>query len=312
MLGCRVDFESDHRDLMQLAVHAFAGLPAHRLARAPPLRVRLRLAASDSVWPRNGPPAPVLSGGAGILCGTIDARNFALVVPAAGAALVSASRSMLAHPVTLRYELIEFALLTLAARANRLMPLHAACLGLNGRGALVLGASGAGKSTLALQSVLHGLDFLAEDSLFVDAHLRATAVSAFLHIRCDARGARETAAVRLLRRAPVIRRRSGVRKYEVDLRRARVPLARAPLRLAAVVVLSARRAGAHPLLRPLTARGLLLALRREQPYAATQPGWVRFCRQLRALPAFEMRRGRQPRDSALALRAMLSQSGEPR
>ena len=36
------------------------------------------------------------------------------------------------------------AVFTLAARVQQLVPLHAACVGLKGRGVLIMGASGAG------------------------------------------------------------------------------------------------------------------------------------------------------------------------
>ncbi len=63
-----------------------------------------------------------------------------------------------------RYDLMEFAAYTLAARSGGLVPLHAACIGRAGRGALVLGDSGAGKSTLCVRAVAAGFDFLAEDA----------------------------------------------------------------------------------------------------------------------------------------------------
>jgi hypothetical protein len=57
---------------------------------------------------------------------------------------------MLRFPYHARYELIEFAVFTLAARAQGLVPLHAACVGEEGRGLLLMGESGAGKSTASL------------------------------------------------------------------------------------------------------------------------------------------------------------------
>lgn len=40
---------------------------------------------------------------------------------------------------------------------------HAAAVGVNGRGVLIIGRSGAGKSTTGLQCLLHGLDYLGDD-----------------------------------------------------------------------------------------------------------------------------------------------------
>ena len=303
VLGCGVLFDSNQRGLLRLAEQAFAGLPARRIvSSAPRLQVHLRLLAHDRPFPAGGPPRPVMTSGGGLLSASIDAANFALLAPAAGVALVSTSASMMRFPYLLRYELIEFAVLTLAARARGLMPLHAACIGARGRGVLLLGASGTGKSTLAIQALEHGLDYLAEDAVFVDASLRADAVPAFLHARCDSRDA---VVARIARHAAVIRRRSGVRKFEIDLRRSRARIARAPLALAAVVVLSARRGGRGRTLRELSGTRMLRALERDQPYAAATVEWRAFRRRLQALPAYELRRGAHPRDSALAIRALL-------
>lgn len=48
------------------------------------------------------------------------------------------------------------------ARSGALM-VHAASVGMQGRGALIIGRSGAGKSTTGLQCLLHGMDYLGDD-----------------------------------------------------------------------------------------------------------------------------------------------------
>src|SRR5258708_6306038 len=93
---------------------------------------------------------------------------------------------MLRFPYHIRYELIEFAVFMLACRAQRLVPMHAACVGLDGRGILLMGPSGSGKSTVALHCLLAGFDFLSEDSVFVASKsMGATGVANFLHVRED-------------------------------------------------------------------------------------------------------------------------------
>ena len=54
-------------------------------------------------------------------------------------ALICVSNAMLRHRYHARYELVELAFLTLAARAQSLVPLHAACVGANGKGVLLMG-----------------------------------------------------------------------------------------------------------------------------------------------------------------------------
>ena len=190
----------------------------------------------------------MLSSGAGLLCGHVDAHSFVVIDPRAASALVQVADTRLVHRQLVRYELIEFAVVTLAARTHDLVPLHAGCVAARGRGILLIGSSGSGKSTLALHAALSGLDFLAEDSVFVQsAALRATGLGAFVHAREDALGLIDDPGVRqAIRRTPRIRRRSGVRKHEIDLRRGLALLAPEPVRIVATVVLSARRARGTP------------------------------------------------------------------
>src|SRR5258708_36266490 len=128
---------------------------------------------------------------------------------------------MLRFPYHTRYEVIEFAVFTLASRAQRLVPLHAACVGLDGRGILLMGPSGSGKSTVALQCLLDGFDFLSEDSVFVAPNsMRATGTANFLHVREDSLcWLGRSRARSMIRNSPIIRRRSGAGQFERDLPR---------------------------------------------------------------------------------------------
>src|ERR1700728_511281 len=308
LLGARFRFESNSVRLLQLVDQAFAGLPRHRLsARSPRLLVRLQLTPRRR-RPSAAPPPPLNTyAGPGFLCGAIDESNLAVISPAQGSALVVISRDMLRHAYHLRYELIEFAVYVLAARALRLVPLHAAAVGVRGRGLLLMGDSGAGKSTVALHCLLQGLDLLSEDAVFVAPDgCAATGIASFLHLQ--RRGLRFLpghAGARRIRSSPVIRRRSGAEKYEVDLRRSGYRLAAAPLSIQALVFLSKRRAGDDRVLVPLAARPRAARLAALQPYAAAQPGWRRFKESLAAVRTFELRRGSHPRVAVAALRSLL-------
>jgi energy-coupling factor transporter ATP-binding protein EcfA2 len=230
--------------------------------------------------------------------------------PRQRAGLIVVPHALLRHPYHIRYELLEFAVYVLAARAQRLVPLHAACVGCGGRGVLVLGASGSGKSTLVVHCLLAGLDFLAEDSVLVrSAGLLANGVANFLHLRSDSlRFLDREARGSVLRGAVVIRRRSGVKKLEVDLRGPAFRLAKGPLRIRAVLFLSTRRARSGRMLVPIRRTTLLERLAASQRYAAQQPGWQDFSRRVGALPAYELRRGTHPRESVDALRELLAAS----
>jgi hypothetical protein len=154
---------------------------------------------------------------------------------------------------------------------------------------------------------LEGFEFLSEDSVFVAPEsLRATGVANFLHVRPESlRWVQAARDVAYIRNSPLIRRRSGVAKYELDLRQGGYRLASSPLQIAATIFLSARRAGAQPLLRPLARSELLKRLAAAQGYAANLPGWATLKRKLAGVGAFELCRGAHPREAAAALRQLM-------
>jgi hypothetical protein len=124
----------------------------------------------------------------GLIIATIDASNYSVVAPALRSALVVASPAMVARPYDLRCELLEFAVFTLVARDQPVLPLHAACVGLRDRAVLLLGESGAGKSTATLRCLLAGLGVLAEDVVFIEPRrLAVTGVPNYLHLRLERR-----------------------------------------------------------------------------------------------------------------------------
>jgi hypothetical protein len=298
--------------LLDLAVEAFGALPQQQFSRQPlKLEVRLLLSNQRQTWRRgSAPPSPLLSAGAGLLCATIDAGNFAVVDVPMSRALISVSRAMLEHPYYARYELIELAFLTLAARAQSLVPLHAACVGANGKGVLLMGASGTGKSTLSLHALAGGLQVLSEDSAFVAPEsLRITGVANYLHVVPNALTFLQPGALRqTIESSRIIRRRSGTRKFEVDLRELRGPRIRGPLRLSATVFLSRRTAGAARTLEPLEPEIFIRRLRREQPYALGRSNWSEFERRVVDVPSYELRRTEHPAAAVLQLQSLLESS----
>jgi hypothetical protein len=154
---------------------------------------------------------------------------------------------------------------------------------------------------------MQGFDMLSEDAVFVAPDtMLATGVANFLHVRSDAlRWLRKTRGAAAIRKSPVIRRRSGVRKFEVDLRRGAYRLAASPLKITAVVFLSPQSAAARPLLEPLSKSDLLTRLTAAQTYAANQPNWAAFRKGVLALGAFELRRGSHPFEAVDALETLL-------
>jgi hypothetical protein len=309
LLGARILFESNDRALLRLVDGAFAGLPRHRLAtRVPDLRIKILLSDRPPTVRRVAPAPLALVSAGDLLGGATGTSNFVILSPRERTALVVVSPSMMAYPYHIRYELIEFAVFTLAARVQRLVSLHAACVGIGGRGVLMMGPSGAGKSTVALQCLLDGFEFLSEDSVFVAARtMRATGIANFLHTRADSlRWVGRPAEATAIRAAPVIRRRSGARKYEIDLRREPFKLASRPLKIVSIVFLSSKSAGTNRLLNPLSPAALRQRLGIMQAYGASQPQWQTFTKNVSRLATFELLRGHHPMDSVEALRTLLA------
>ncbi len=306
LLGGRFTFESNSHQLLGLAAAAYARLPRHRLAaEAPNLRVGLLVTSGGRA--RFAPPPLMTFSAAGFVGGASGSSSLIMVAPRQRSALVAVSADMLRFPYHTRYELIEFAVFTLASRVQGLVSLHAACVGSGNRGLLLMGPSGSGKSTVALQALLQGFDFISEDSTLVaPATMLATGVANFLHVRADTlRWVSQARDIAAIRDSPVITRRSGVKKFEVDLRLGGHRLATSPLKLVGAVFLSAKNARGGRLLNPLSRRELLAKLTTTQVYAAQQPHWAAFCRKMAGLGAFELRRGRHPREAVEALGELL-------
>ncbi len=312
LLGADFHFDSNAPALCELVKAAYGGLPRQRLKTKPPrITVMLALLRGGAPTPVAEPAAASMISGPGYLCAANGASSFAIVSPAERAGLVSLSAGMLRYPYHARYEYLEFAVFMLAARVQGLVPLHAACIGRKGEGVLLMGPSGSGKSTAALHCLLRGMEFLAEDAVFVaPEELVATGVANYLHLcRNSLQWLRRTAVYSQIRSSPLIRRRSGVRKFEVDLRREPFNLAATPLRVKAVVILSARSARPQTLLRALPATQISSALTLNQPYAAQRPEWASFVRRIEALPVFTLRRGSHPNDAVDAIETLLQSHG---
>jgi energy-coupling factor transporter ATP-binding protein EcfA2 len=309
ILGGRFLFSSQSEALLDLVETTYGGLPEHVLpGMAAGFHVELRLVHRNQRAP-HVPPVVQMQSGPGLLCGVMDASNYVVLVPAQRKALIVASEDMLIDPYHLRYELIEFAVFTLATRGMDLVPLHGACVGRRGRGLLLLGSSGSGKSTLALNSLLNGLDFLAEDAVFVRPDgLLATGVPNYLHVKVDALALiEEEYTRRWIGAAPVIRRRSGIEKFEVDLRTSLGRLAESPMALAGAVFLSDQQAdGSDASLSRMPSDKAVARLTADQPYAAGQPGWQTFLQRLLEEGVYELRRGAHPGASVDALLPLLA------
>ncbi len=308
LLGARLVFESESAELMRLVDWAYAGLPRHTLsARVPRLAVRLVLGGNAGSR-KSAAPAPLAtSSGVGILCGASPKTSMAAVCPAGRSALVVVERELLRFPYHLRYELIEFAVFTLVARAQNLMPLHAACVGSGGRGLLLLGASGAGKSTAMLHCALAGMHMISEDSLFVTPDtLRATGVAELSahspRVASLPAGAAGRRAASLPDHTPPQRRGEIGNRPQATAFSSRAPTGRAGRRGgAALAECRSRSVSDHVEIAPAPcpSAGHPAVCRRPAGLAAVLAGGRR------TLPAFELSRGRHPNETVQVLRQLL-------
>jgi hypothetical protein len=136
--------------------------------------------------------------------------------------------------------------------------------------------------------------------------MRATGTSNFLHVRADSLRWLEKGRNRILiQKSPVIQRRSGVTKFEVDLRRKQFRLAPAPLKIEAVAFLTATSGRPQSLLRSMSKSEMLGKITALQGYGARLPQWQTFSRKLGNIKALEVRRGSHPMEAVQALRSLL-------
>ncbi len=308
LLGADFEFETGSPQLRRLVEWAYGGLPEHRLpSPAPRIHVKLVLGSKPQRGRSARAPRVELLSGRGLLGGATARSDLAIIAPRELSALIVASRDMFEFRYETRYELIEFAVFTLAARALRLVPLHAACVGQGGRGLILIGASGTGKSTASLHCALNGLELVSEDSLFIEpTAMLATGVANFVHVRRSSLRYLPKATAAALGRSPVIRRRSGVEKLEISLRHPSFCVAAAPVKVAGVVFITSRRAATGRLLKELPTGESLRRIHATQPYAASRAGWGQFIRNIAAAPAYELMRGGHPRDSVQVLQGLLT------
>jgi hypothetical protein len=109
------------------------------------------------------PPMPTCRAWRHMMVSVADAENFAVCDLRKGAAFGWFTQAAAANRAYLRYNFLEATALTLLNQMY-LVPLHAACVQMNGRGVLLCGDSGAGKSSLAYACARRGWTFVADDT----------------------------------------------------------------------------------------------------------------------------------------------------
>lgn len=112
------------------------------------------------------PPPPVVRSHQHLLSVASDAAHFGVIDFAAGYSVVWVSPRVLEDPEFFRYYFLDTACYSIVSE-RYLTSIHAATVGLEGRGILLCGESGAGKSSLAYACARKGWTYASDDASFL-------------------------------------------------------------------------------------------------------------------------------------------------
>jgi hypothetical protein len=111
------------------------------------------------------PPATVFRIMLPLLTAVADANNYSIVNLERNRVQISISRATLQHRLYAKYHLLGTPGCCIATRFS--IPVHAACVALDGQGILLCGDSGAGKSTLSYACARSGWTYVCDDGLYL-------------------------------------------------------------------------------------------------------------------------------------------------
>lgn len=127
----------------------------------PPLQLRVGVMGAGNRAHLN---VPTYRAWLNLMIATSDSENFAVCDLRRGVAFSWLTHAALADRLYLRYYFLEGPVFSTLQHLY-LVPLHAACVNLGGRGVMLCGDSGAGKSSLAYACARRGWTFVADDSI---------------------------------------------------------------------------------------------------------------------------------------------------
>jgi len=156
-LGFAVEVLTNSADVLLAAktswenyTEAFAG---------PPLQLKVGVSEADA---NPSVSAPVCRGQRNLVLMVADSENFGAADVGSGFAFGWFTTSTVQRNSFFRYHFLE-ALTMVLLMGRHLTPIHAACVGRNGRGILLCGDSGAGKSSLAYACARRGWTYVTDD-----------------------------------------------------------------------------------------------------------------------------------------------------
>jgi hypothetical protein len=127
-----------------------------------PINVDVQLVPSES---RECPPEPTYRMMMSLLTAVADRDNYSVVDLDRCQVTITISEAALAHPLYLQYFLLGSPVCIVSTALAT--PVHAGCVALEGRGALLCGDSGAGKSSLSYACASNGWTYVSDDGSFL-------------------------------------------------------------------------------------------------------------------------------------------------
>jgi hypothetical protein len=160
-LGFSIEVLTNAEGVLAAAEESWGHLS--RIFGETPLQLRIALGEG-----RSGvcPPTPVYRGQSNLFSVVADSRNFAVCDRDRGFAFAWIDRDAIEHRGYLRYHFLESLALTMLS-SFCVIPLHAACVELAGKGVLLCGNSGAGKSSLAFACARAGWKYISDDASYL-------------------------------------------------------------------------------------------------------------------------------------------------
>jgi hypothetical protein len=156
--GFPVQIKSNEQAVIRAAELSWGSF-THRF-RETPLEVRFLIAESAS---RRKPPDPVFRAQSNLLTIVADTNNFATCDLISGFGFACLTKAAVMNRDYLRYQFLE-AMVYVLLDTSHLVAMHAACVGKDGRGVLLVGDSGAGKSSLAYACARRGWTYVSDDA----------------------------------------------------------------------------------------------------------------------------------------------------
>jgi len=182
---------------------------------------------------------------------------------------------------------------------------HAAALGTNGRGALLVGPSGAGKSATALAGLMNGLECAGDDYVLLEAKAALTAHAVFPLVKQDREGLARSGITHpaITTATPNWHGKIEINPVEIGL-----PALTPKMTIGALLIPVIARTE-RTSFQPVSAREAALALAPSAVFQLpgdTNEGFTYFSAIVKRLPAYRMALSQQPAEIASAIDSFLA------